>query len=79
MKLTEWLNKQESYGMFSPPMDAQTAVRMIKDYLLGEDWYSPNPISTEQINAEIVYTILNKYSKQFRKEWRKYWRKKNDK
>ena len=78
MKLTEWLGKQESYGVFSPPMDAQVAVRMLKDYLLGEDWYSHNPISTEQINTEIVYTILNKYSKEFRKELRKYWRKKND-
>ena len=64
----EWLNSQDDYGIFSPPMDAETALDFLRRYLLGEEWYSPNPISSKQINTEIVYLILRRYSKRFNKE-----------
>lgn len=70
-KLTDWLQNADDYGIFAPPMDAQTAVGFLRRYLLGENWYSVNPISTEQINTEIVHEILMKHSKEYRKEWRK--------
>lgn len=78
-KLTEWLDNCESYGVFSPPMDAQTAVDFLQRYLLGEDWYSIN-LNAEQINTEIVHEILWKHSRKYRKElreWRKRWQMKN--
>ena len=71
---TEWLdNDAEECGIcFSPPMDSQLAVDFLQRYLLGEDWYSMVPQSQDQINTEIVYYILLKYSPKFRKEFRKY-------
>lgn len=75
MTLTEWLDKKNSTtnkgNIFAPPMDGQVAVNFLCDYLLGEDWYSANPVSQKQINTEIVCAILGKYSRKYRKELRK--------
>ena len=49
------------YGIFAPPMDAQVALIELCHHFLGEDWYSVNPVSQEQINTEIVYEIERKY------------------
>ena len=49
-------------GIFAPPMDAQVALNELAKHLLGEDWYSVNPISQKQINTEIVYEIERKYN-----------------
>ena len=76
-KLTEFVDNSADYGIFAPPMGAQTAVDFLQRYLLGENWYSPNPVSAKQINTEIVHEILWKYSRKYRKEWRK-WRKRKD-
>lgn len=68
----EWLYEQEigdnKDNIFAPPLNAQFAINFLKYYLLGEDWYSINPVSQEQINAEIVDAILLKYSRQYRKD-----------
>ncbi len=64
----EWINEQDDYGIIAPPMDADTAIDFLRRYLLGENWYSPNPISSKQINTEIVYLILSQYSKRYRNE-----------
>lgn len=64
----EWINEQDDYGIISPPMDSDTAIDFLRRYLLGENWYSPNPISSKQINTEIVYLILRRYSKRYNKE-----------
>lgn len=74
-KLTEWLDRSENYGVFSPPMDAQMAVDFLQQYLLGEDWYTIN-INTQQANSEIVHEILYKHSRKYRKEYKK-WRQKS--
>ena len=57
------LTDGKDYGIFAPPMKAQTAVDELCRYFLGEEWYSLNPISTEQINTEIVYEIECKFRK----------------
>lgn len=59
LKLTDG----KDYGIFAPPMKAQVAIDELCRYFLGEDWYSVNPISTEQINTEIVYEIECKLKK----------------
>jgi len=71
MTFAEWLDKEwakDSENICPPPLEPQQAVNFLKDYLLGEYWYSTMPMSTKQINTEIVYKILKKYSKRFRKE-----------
>lgn len=57
------LTDQKDYGIFAPPMEAQVAVDELCRYFLGEDWYSVNPLSAEQINTEIVYEIECKFKK----------------
>ena len=69
MTFNEWLdNNWEKNNMFPPVLEGQKALDFLKQYLLGEDWYSVNPISTKQINCEVVHDILYKYSKKYRKE-----------
>ena len=72
-KFTEWLkNDSIDCGICEPPMEAQKALNFLRDYLLGEDWYVTNPVSTQQVNTDIVFEILSKHSRVFRKEWKKY-------
>lgn len=40
-----------------PYMKAQTAVNELCRFFLGEDWYVVDPLSTEQVNVNIVYEI----------------------
>ena len=68
---TEWLDGCESYGVFSPPMDPQTAVDFLQQYLLGEDWYTINT-NAKQANSEIVHEILYKHSRKYRKEIKRW-------
>lgn len=64
------LTDKKDYGIFPPPMEAQTAVNELCRYLLGDDWYSVNPLGAEQINTEIVYEIECRYKKhRRRKNW----------
>lgn len=66
---TKWLDGNwEKDNMFPPSLDAQTALNFLQEYLLGEDWYIVNPLSTSQANCEVVHDILYKYSKKYRKE-----------
>ena len=58
------LAEQGDYGIFPPPMNAQVALDELCRFFLGEDWYTINPISQEQINTEIVYEIECKYKNQ---------------
>lgn len=69
MNFVEWLNKNWDKDNFCPPeLEAQEALYIVKDYLLGEDWYSSALGNTKQINTDIVAAILKQYSKRFRKE-----------
>ena len=72
--ILKWLKEQNETvnkgNIFPPPLESQMAIDFLKNYLLGEDWYTVNPISQEQINTEIVFEILFKYSKRFKKEYK---------
>ena len=71
MNLIDWLKEHdEKDNILAPPMDAQTAVNFLCDYLLGEDFVIMYPASNDQANTEIVCEILHKYSKRLRKEIR---------
>lgn len=75
----KWLkkeNEKDKENMMPVSLNAQLAISFLKDYLLGQDWYFPSPVSAEQINTEIVYEILEKYSKEFKKELKQLRKKK---
>lgn len=72
---TEWLkleNAKDPDNTLPPELDFEKAIYFLKNYLLGEDWYVSYPESAKQINTDIVYNILRKYSKRFRKELKVY-------
>jgi len=62
----------DTFGMCPAPMSADLALQILKDYLLGEDFYIVMPSPQEQANTIIVATILQKYSKEYRKDRKKY-------
>ena len=75
----KWLkkeNEKDKENMMPVSLNAQLAISFLKDYLLGQDWYFPSPASAEQVNTEIVYEILEKYSKEFKKELKQLRKKK---
>lgn len=64
--ITDWLAKQEDYGLCNPPMDAQKALCFLAEYLdIPEDTI---PENEQQTNTYIVCKILDRYSKKYRKE-----------
>lgn len=73
MKFIEIL-KDDSYGIYPAPTDAQLAIGVLCDYLLGEDWYIVDPIGVKQANTEIVDAILRAYSPKY--NWDVYKEKK---
>ncbi len=66
--LTEWLRKRQEDNIFCPSMKAEEFVEFIKDYLLNENWYTVNSVSTEQVYTEILIDVLDRYSKKYKKE-----------
>lgn len=76
MTFTEWLDENwEQDNMFPPCLDPQIALNFLEQYLLGEDWYIVNPLSTSQANCEVVDSILYKYSRKYRKEYKLRYKK----
>ena len=75
VSFTEWLkseNAKDPDNTLPPELDFEKAIYFLKNYLLGEDWYVTYSGSAKQINTDIVYDILRKYSKKFRKELKAY-------
>lgn len=72
MEFQKWLDENlEKDNMLPPLLEPQTALNFLQEYLLGEDWYIVNPLTTSQANCEVVHDILYKYSKKYRKEIKK--------
>ena len=61
-----------TYGLCPAPLPAQTALNILIDYLLGDDWYVVMSMGVEQVNACAVEQILDKYSKQWKRDWKHY-------
>lgn len=66
MKYKRKKYKKKDKELYS--LEPQDLIRYLTNYLLGENWYSVNPISTEQINTEIIFEILSKYSSKYNSE-----------
>lgn len=56
------LCEKGDFGIFAPPMKAQTAVNELCHYFLGDDWYDMSGAThPEQVNTEIVAEIERRY------------------
>ena len=66
------LEREDKDNVFCPPLDPYRGLRILAEYLLGEDWYIADPLGSNQVNFYIVKEILYNYSKKFRKEYKKY-------
>ena len=76
LEFQKWLDENwEKDNMFPPCLDPQIALNFLQQYLLGEDWYIVNPLSTSQANCEVVDSILYKYSRKYRKEYKLRYKK----
>jgi len=63
----EFLDKLGDYfdngdNIFPKPMSDHAFKRLITDYLLGEKWYTVNPVSDEQCNVYIAQAIIEKFN-----------------
>ena len=48
-------------NIFAPPISGQECFNVLFRHFLGPDWYSLNPLCTEQINTEILAEIILRY------------------
>lgn len=62
----EIMTKEDKKNIFAPPLEPQIALDILRKHFLGEDWYTANPISTKQVNTEVVYEILRRYPRRER-------------
>lgn len=62
----------EERDIFPIETNAQDAINILCQGLLGEDWYIVDPIGNSQANTIIVDEILYKYNKDYRKEAKRY-------
>ena len=60
-----------SYGMIPAPTDPELGFEVLSSYLLPKGWYSTSGGGSHQVNTEIVFDILMKYSPEFRKEYKR--------
>lgn len=70
---------EKEYGMCPRPTTDKEALEFLYDYLLDEGWYTTFSMGHDQVNTEIVATILNKYSEKYRKECEEYNKKRGGK
>ena len=68
-KLLEQLAEKDpfNYGLMPPPIEAQEGLTILINHFLGENWYSMNPISQEQVNTEAICQILEQFPN--KKKW----------
>ena len=53
-------------------ISAQAVLDILTSYLLGEDYYVVDSVSTSQSNVKILSDILNLHSKKWRKDLKAY-------
>lgn len=63
-------NREDKDNMFGVGISDQEFRNFIINYLLGEDWYVVDPLSSSQINEIALRKILEKYSRRYRREHR---------
>lgn len=64
------MSKDRSYGLIPPGIDAQNALSVLEEFLLG-NVKTVTHLSVEQRNTAIVHQILEKYSSKYNRMLRK--------
>ena len=60
--------REDKENIYCTGITDREFVNFIINYLLGEDWYTADPLGHDQINQVALEEILENYSKRFRKE-----------
>ena len=73
MSREKYIKKLDKYikngdNIFPKPMTDYDFKILITNYLLGENWYTANPVSDEQCNVYIVDAIMCNYKRKFKGE-----------
>jgi hypothetical protein len=55
-------NRKDKDNIFPIGISDRQFVDIITNIFLGRDWYTPNPISRDQINEEILEEIIFKFT-----------------
>lgn len=56
-------NRVDKGNIFPIGIDDRKFVNIITNLFLGSDWYTPNPISHNQVNEEILEEIIYKFTR----------------
>ena len=59
--LNKYSNDPEE-NIYPKPMTDAEFVRLVTDYLLGEDWYIADPVSPDQANVYVALAIVEKFN-----------------
>lgn len=49
------------YGICPPPISSDKGLNILIEHFLGNDWYTTDPLSPDQIYTVAIYDILEKY------------------
>ena len=60
MDKNEFKKTMSNKGAY-PSLNAQEGLNILMKHFLGENWYVVDPIHNDQVNAVLVYEILEKY------------------
>lgn len=72
---TEWLDKQQDYGLCPPPMTSEEFKDFITRYHVSEyttKYPRVTPMSKSRVWTEMLCDILLIHSEKFRREWKEY-------
>ena len=58
--------KFENGNLIPAPASAQECLDVLKEFFLGEDYYTALPCSQEQLNVIVTEEILNKFPREYK-------------
>ena len=61
-KISNKYSNDPEENIYPKPMTDAEFVRLVTDYLLGEDWYIADPVSPDQANVYIAAAIIEKFN-----------------
>ena len=61
-KISNKYSNDPDENIYPKPMTDAEFIRLVTDYLLGEDWYIADPVSPAQANVYIAVAIIEKFN-----------------
>ena len=69
MRDLEWSSDLKETVIVQDALTAEEALDILARVLLGDDYYTVDPVGSEQANAIIVRDILSRYQRKRNKFW----------